>query len=65
MQTLISILAGVALLVWGTHIVRSGVLRIFGGNLRKVLSDSISSRFHAFLPASASPRWCSLPAPRR
>ena len=49
MQTLISILAGVALLVWGTHIVRSGVLRIFGGNLRKVLSDSISSRFHAFL----------------
>lgn len=49
MQTLISILAGVALLVWGTHIVRSGVLRIFGGNLRKVLSDSIGNRFHAFL----------------
>ena len=49
MQTLISILAGVALLVWGTHIVRSGVLRIFGGNLRKVLSDSISNRFKAFL----------------
>ena len=36
MQTLISILAGVALLVWGTHIVRSGVLRVFGGGLRKV-----------------------------
>ncbi len=49
MQTLINILAGVALLVWGTHIVRSGVLRIFGGNLRKVLSDSIGNRFHAFL----------------
>ena len=49
MQTLISILAGVALLVWGTHIVRSGVLRVFGGNLRKVLSDSVSNRFHAFL----------------
>jgi len=49
MQTLISILAGVALLVWGTHIVRSGVLRIFGGSLRKVLADSVANRFHAFL----------------
>ncbi len=49
MQTLISILAGVALLVWGTHIVRSGVLRVFGGGLRKVLADSVSSRFRAFL----------------
>ena len=49
MQTLISILAGVALLVWGTHIVRSGVLRVFGGNLRKVLADSVANRFHAFL----------------
>ena len=49
MQTLISILAGVALLVWGTHIVRSGVLRVFGGGLRKVLSDSVSNRFRAFL----------------
>ncbi len=49
MQTLLSILSGIALLVWGTHIVRSGVLRIFGGNLRKVLSDSVANRFHAFL----------------
>ena len=49
MQTLISILAGVALLVWGTHIVRSGVLRVFGGGLRKVLADSVSNRFSAFL----------------
>lgn len=49
MQTLISILAGMALLVWGTHIVRSGVLRVFGGGLRKVLADSVANRFHAFL----------------
>ncbi len=49
MQTLLSILSGVALLVWGTHIVRSGVLRVLGGNIRKVLSDSVSNRFHAFL----------------
>ncbi len=49
MQTLLSILSGVALLVWGTHIVRSGVLRVFGGNLRTVLSGSVSNRYHAFL----------------
>ncbi len=49
MNTLINILSGVALLVWGTHIVRSGVLRIFGANLRRVLSASVANRFHAFL----------------
>ncbi len=49
MHTLINILSGVALLVWGTHIVRSGVLRIFGANLRRVLSASVANRFHAFV----------------
>ncbi|MEQ1516480.1 MAG: Na/Pi cotransporter family protein [Usitatibacteraceae bacterium] len=49
MHTLINILSGVALLVWGTHIVRSGVLRVFGANLRRVLSESMANRFHAFL----------------
>ncbi len=49
MHTLINILSGVALLVWGTHIVRSGVLRVFGANLRRVLSASVSNRFHAFI----------------
>jgi phosphate:Na+ symporter len=47
-QTLLSILAGIALLVWGTHIVRSGVLRVLGGNLRKVMADSVASKFRAF-----------------
>lgn len=49
MNTLINILSGVALLVWGTHIVRSGVLRVFGANLRGILSASVANRFHAFL----------------
>jgi phosphate:Na+ symporter len=48
-QTLLSILAGIALLVWGTHIVRSGVLRVFGGSLRGVLAQSVSNRGNAFL----------------
>jgi phosphate:Na+ symporter len=49
MQTLLNILAGVALLVWGTHIVRTGILRVYGADLRRVLSRSVSNRFSAFL----------------
>ncbi len=49
MQTLVSILSGIALLVWGTHIVRSGVLRVLGGSLRRVLAQSVTNRFTAFL----------------
>ncbi len=48
-QTLLNFLASVALLVWGTHIVRTGVLRVFGADLRRVLSKSVASRFSAFL----------------
>jgi phosphate:Na+ symporter len=48
-QTLLNFLASVALLVWGTHIVRSGVLRVFGADLRRVLSRSVGDRFSAFL----------------
>ena len=49
MQTLLNIFAGVALLVWGTHIVRTGILRVFGADLRRILSRSVSTRFSAFL----------------
>ena len=49
MQTLLNLLAGVSLLVWGTHIVRTGILRIYGGDLRRVLRRSVSKRGSAFL----------------
>ena len=48
MQTLLNLLAGVSLLVWGTHIVRTGILRMYGGNLRRVLRRSVSKRVSAF-----------------
>lgn len=48
MQTLLNILAGIALLVWGTHIVRSGMLRVLGGDLRKIIASSVSNRGSAF-----------------
>jgi phosphate:Na+ symporter len=49
MHTLVSILSGIALLVWGTHIVRSGVLRVLGGSLRRVLAGSVANPLTAFL----------------
>jgi phosphate:Na+ symporter len=41
---LLNLLAAIALLVWGTHIVRTGVLRVFGESLRRVLARSFSNR---------------------
>lgn len=49
MKTLLSLLAAVALLVWGTHIVRTGLLRVYGANLRRVLAHSVRNRFVALL----------------
>lgn len=48
MQTLLNLLAAIALLVWGTHIVRAGVLRVFGASLRQVLQRSMKRRSTAF-----------------
>ncbi len=43
-------LAGfVALLLWGMHMVHSGIVRAFGGNLRQILAIGLKSRFKAFL----------------
>lgn len=47
MQHLLNLLAAVALLVWGTHIVRTGVLRLMGASLRRVLAHSTSNRVWA------------------
>jgi phosphate:Na+ symporter len=49
MQHLLNLLAAIALLVWGTHIVRTGMLRVFGENLRRILSRSFSNRLSAAL----------------
>lgn len=49
MLTLLNLLSAVALLVWGTHIVRTGVMRVYGADLRRVLSRSVSKKPMAFL----------------
>src|SRR3954465_14110579 len=47
MKHLLNLLAAIALLVWGTHLVRAGILRVFGGNLRNVLAHSVANRWTA------------------
>ncbi len=49
MTHLLNLLAAIALLVWGTHLVRTGILRVYGVSLRNVLAKSVSNRFNAVL----------------
>ncbi|AMN43112.1 Na/Pi cotransporter family protein [Rhodoplanes sp. Z2-YC6860] len=45
---LLDLLGGVALLLWGLHMVQSGILRAFGPDLRRILSRALGNRFAAF-----------------
>lgn len=47
--TLIDLAGAVALLLWGVHMVQSGVQRAFGPNLRRLLGRALGGRGRAFL----------------
>lgn len=49
MKHLLNLLAAIALLIWGSQMVRTGVLQVFGANLRNILARSMSNRFSAAL----------------
>ena len=49
MKQLLNLLAAIALLVWGTQMVRTGILRVFGANLRQFLARSVSNKLTAML----------------
>src|SRR5579885_2820046 len=46
--TLIDLAGAVCLLIWGVHMVQTGVTRAFGPQLRRVLSYAFGNRFKAF-----------------
>jgi phosphate:Na+ symporter len=46
---LLDLAGGIALLMWGLHMVQSGILRAFGADLRRVLGVALKNRFTAFL----------------
>jgi phosphate:Na+ symporter len=45
---LLDLMGGVALLLWGLHMVLTGVLRAFGSDLRRIFGRSLNNRFTAF-----------------
>ena len=45
---LLDLMGGVALLLWGLHMVHSGILRAFGPDLRSLLAGALKNRFSAF-----------------
>ncbi len=47
--TLLKLAGSVALLLWGVHMVQSGVQRAFGAKLRSFLSHALRTRLKAFL----------------
>ncbi len=47
--TLIDLAGTIALLLWGVHMVQSGVQRAFGPNLRRILGAALGNRVKAFL----------------
>jgi len=46
---LLDLMGGVALLLWGLHMVRSGIMRAFGSELRRILGTTLRNRFLALL----------------
>ena len=46
---LLDLMGGVALLLWGLHMVQSGILRAFGPELQRTLSTSLQNRLAAFV----------------
>jgi phosphate:Na+ symporter len=46
---LLDLMGGVALLLWGLHMVHSGIIRAFGSDLRRFLGAALGNRFLAFV----------------
>src|SRR3954470_18200459 len=46
-MVLLDLMGGVALLLWGLHMVHSGILRAFGPDLRTLLAKTLNNRFSA------------------
>jgi len=47
--TLMDLAGAIALLIWGVHMVQTGITRAFGPQLRRILGHALGSRFKAFL----------------
>ena len=46
---ILDLMGGIALLLWGLHMVHSGIVRAFGADLRRLLGIALQGRIRAFL----------------
>ena len=44
----LDVMGGVALLLWGLHMVQTGIMRAFGADLRRFIAGALGNRFAAF-----------------
>lgn len=51
---IVNLLGGVALLLWGVRMVRTGVMRAWGDRLKSFIEHRLGSRFSAFLAGGAA-----------
>ena len=49
--TLMDLAGAIALLIWGVHMVQTGIMRAFGPQLRRILGYTLGNRLKLFLPA--------------
>src|ERR1700758_815749 len=47
--TLVDLGGAIALLIWGVHMVQTGITRAYGPQMRRMLSYALGNRFRAFL----------------
>jgi len=52
-NVILDLAGGVALLLWGMHMVQTGVMRAFGADLRRFLASALRSRLRAFVVGAA------------
>ena len=53
-SVIIELLGGIALLLWGVRMVRTGIMRAWGGRLKHFIETRLSNRFSAFLAGGAA-----------
>lgn len=51
---LLQLAGNIALLLWGVHMVQSGIMRAYGGSLRHLLTTGLHSRWKALLAGAAA-----------
>jgi len=61
---LLDLMGAVALLLWGLHMVRTGIIRAFDSSLRRVLATALRNRFTAFLALRELPGFASACSPK-